>query len=83
MNSKIEAAAAYPQQTTQGAHRILVPVLIDKHVSQLDSLAKKAAAFFKMSHSSRSRSFSRLIEMLAVAEKGARAFRAQLDLPLV
>src|SRR5712691_2464155 len=67
---RVETAAAYPQQATQAAHRMLSSLRFDKHVSQLDSLAKKAAAFFKMSRSSRSRSFSRFSRVSSSASSG-------------
>src|SRR5213594_1818392 len=55
----IVATAAHLQDRTHAANRELRHMLPDKGISQSDPRAKNAAAFLKMSRSSRRRAFSR------------------------
>ena len=55
----IVATTRYLQQPTQQGHRIQGLLRRDKPIPHVDSLAKKAVAFFNTSRSMRKRSFSR------------------------
>src|SRR5438094_6373288 len=55
----IVAAAAHLQHPAHPPDRELLDMVVDEGISQAESRAKYAAAFFKMSRSSRSRAFSR------------------------
>ena len=57
--SRIEAAAGNLHDATQHRHRVLRPLRLDEVVPHIDSLAKKAAAFFRMSRSCDTRANSR------------------------
>jgi hypothetical protein len=56
---RIESTAGHGHHAAQYLNRILRLLRLDEAISHADSLAKKAAAFFRMSRSMRNRSTSR------------------------
>ena len=52
------SASRYLHHLAQQLNRIFAPLFFDESISQRDSLAKKAAAFFRISRSMRNRLFS-------------------------
>src|SRR6266850_2022124 len=66
----VKPASRHLQQFAHPVHREMTVVLFDEHEPQLDSLAKKATAFFKMSRSSLTLSSSRLSRVSSSAISG-------------